>query len=217
MKAVIFDFDGTILDTERTELAAWQFIYNEYGCEMPLIEWHKRIGSDPNNFDPLEYLEKITRTSIDHELVTKRRRSKLNELITDLYPLPGIINWISTARDLGMRLAIASSSPRYWIENHLNRIDLINNFDSISTKEDVKLHKPNPEVYELTLKKLGIASDEAIAIEDSPSGATAALAAGIKCIVVPNELTNSLYFPRVFKIVQSLEEVTLHEILKSFQ
>jgi beta-phosphoglucomutase-like phosphatase (HAD superfamily) len=94
MKAVIFDFDGTILDTEYTEFAAWQFIYSEYNSILPIDRWQKRLHSNPEIFDPMLYLENVTGITLDRERVTKRRREKLAELVVDLKPLPGINNWI---------------------------------------------------------------------------------------------------------------------------
>ncbi|SRR5579883_712932 len=216
MNGIIFDFDGTILDTEQTELAAWQFVYNEYNCILPLEHWHKRIGTDDENFDPILYLEKLIGTQIDAHALTLRRRAKLKTLIADLQPLAGVVDWLIAAKNLGMKIAIASSSPRYWVESHLERTALLKYFDEIVTREDVKTVKPNPEIYLLTLKRLGISPEKTIAIEDSPSGAAAAIAAKIRCLVIPNGVTAKLDFPSEARKIQSLSEFTLHEILHFF-
>jgi putative hydrolase of the HAD superfamily len=215
MKALIFDFDGTILDTEAALFAAWQHVYTEHQCALPLEFWQKRIGTDPANFDPLQYLENQAGVPLNHGQVTLSRRNKLADLLLDLKPLSGVHEWILSARKAGMHLAVASGSPRNWVIDHLNKIDFLKYFDVIVTQEDVRKPKPDPEIYNNVLEKLGVSSWEAIAIEDSPSGATAALAAGIHCIAVPNRLTVDMMFPKDSLIVCGLKELSLLQLLKT--
>lgn len=146
--------------------------------------------------------------------MTKHRREKLAELVIDLKPLPGIEDWILTAHALGLKLAVASSSPRYWVVGHLERTNLLNYFDLIITKEDVKASKPNPEAYQMVLDDFQIKADEALAIEDSPVGASAAVSAGLRCIIVPNKLTKGLSFPLTFRTVSNLVELSLHKTIE---
>lgn len=214
MKAIIFDFDGTILDTEYTELAAWQFVYSEYNHILPLDQWHKRVGSGPENFDPMLYLEHLIGTPVDREAVTKHRRKKLAELVADLQPFPGVHDWLLAASKQGLKLAIVSSSPRYWVATHLERIGFLKYFDFIVTGDDVKKLKPHPEGYQIAIQKLELTPEEVLAIEDSPNGASAALAADLKCIIVPNRVTVNLQFPQVFRTINSLKELIFSEIIE---
>jgi HAD superfamily hydrolase (TIGR01509 family) len=213
MKAIIFDFDGTILDTEHPELAAWQFIYSGHNKTLPIDQWQKRISLGAANFDPMDYLESILGTPLDREAITKRRREKLSQLIADLRPLNGIKEWLIAAHEAGLLLAIASNSPKYWVTSHLQRVDLLKYFDVIITREDVKRLKPDPDVYEIVLEKLKVSASEALAIEDSPVGARAAVAAGLHCLIVPNALTLNLDFPKTFRTINNLGEFKLSEII----
>jgi HAD superfamily hydrolase (TIGR01509 family) len=214
MKAIIFDFDGTILDTEFTELAAWQAIYAEYNHVLTMDDWGKRVGTHPDNFNPLLHLEKLTGQSLDHPSIKQKRREKGDELILKLQPLPGVQECLVAAREHGLKLAIVSCSSREWITNHLKRINLLEFFDFIISREDVKVVKPDPEGYELALKKLGLKPSEAFVIEDSPNGAKAAMAAGMKCVVVPNRVTVSLEFPKTYRVLNNLEELVVKTIIE---
>jgi HAD superfamily hydrolase (TIGR01509 family) len=214
MKAIIFDFDGTILDTEFTELAAWQSIYSEYNHTLPLEEWSKRVGSHVENFNPLLHLEKLTGQPLDHKSIKQKRREKGDELIMNLQPLPGVQECLVAAREHGLKLAIVSCSSREWITSHLKRINLLEFFDYIISREDVKAVKPNPEGYQLALQKLGVSADEAFVVEDSPNGVKAALAAGLRCIVVPNRVTMTLEFPKAYLTLNNLQELVLKTIIE---
>lgn len=212
MKAIIFDFDGTIIDTEHSELAAWEHIYQQYNHTLPVELWRTRVGSDPANFDPLRHLESLINISSERELILARCQQKLAELVSTLAPLPGVLNWIDAASQLGIRLSIASASPRAKVVAHLERLDMLKHFDHVVTANDVSVLKPNPEVYQVALKKMGVKAHEAIAIEDSPTGATAALAAELRCVIVPSRATANMIFPKGFRTLSNLEEQSLHDL-----
>jgi putative hydrolase of the HAD superfamily len=213
MKAIIFDFDGTIVDTEHSELAAWEHIYSQYNHTLPVHLWKKRVGADPANFDPLQYLESMINIASEREMILAAHQLKLDELVASLKPLPGVLDWVQTADQLGIRLCVASAAPRDWVMGHLNRLGLLKHFEYVFTANDVKLLKPNPEVYQLALKKLGVASEDAIAIEDSPTGATAALAADLRCVIVPNRTTVDMVFPEGFHKLNNLQELSLQQFI----
>lgn len=215
MKALIFDFDGTIIDTEQSELAAWQFIFAEHGKTLPLDQWHKCVGTDNWTFDPLAHLETLTGKKLDSEKIQYQRQQKLAELLADLKPLPGVLDWITTSKNLGLKLAIASNSTKDWVREHLTRIDLLQYFDLIITQDDISNLKPHPEIYHLALTKLEIEAHLALAIEDSHHGVSAAIAAGIRCIAVPNKILTNIHFPPTFITVKSLAELSPHAILKA--
>lgn len=214
MKAIIFDFDGTIMDTERAEMTAWQQLYDEFNHVMPFEQWARNIGRGEDLFDPLSHLESLVGKKLDCNKLAKQRQANLSVLLTALKPLPGVTNWIAMAKELGMKLAIATASHHRWASGHLERMNLLHHFDYVVTRDDVKNLKPHPEVYQLALQKLGINSEQAIAIEDSPNGATAAISAGLRCIIVPSTVTTTLTFPATFCKLQNLEERSLRDVLQ---
>src|SRR5262245_55280964 len=193
IKALIFDFDGLILDTEGPDYQAWQETYESFGCTLPLAEWAAEIGTY-GVFDPYDYLARQLGRPVDPTAIRARRRARFAELIEQQAVLPGVENYIQEARVRGMRVGIASSSPRSWVVGHLLRFGLERSFDCIKTADDVERVKPDPALYLKALDALGVQAHEALALEDSPNGALAATRAGICCVVVPNRLTQQLAF-----------------------
>jgi HAD superfamily hydrolase (TIGR01509 family) len=212
IKALIFDFDGLILDTEGPEYQAWQETYASFGCTLPLAEWAAEIGTY-GAFDPYDYLVRQLGRPIDRAAVRAQRRARFAELIEQQAVLPGIVSYLQEAKARGLRVGIASSSPRSWVAGHLQRFGLDQSFDCIKTADDVERVKPDPALYLAALGALGVSAGEALAFEDSPNGALAATRAGICCAVVPNRLTQQLAFEAADLRLASLADLPLAELL----
>jgi len=214
IRALIFDFDGLIVDTEVPIFRAWQRIYREHGQELPLDRWLTIIGTASGPFDPVIDLAKKTGTKLDQaelkalEVLYYQEATALQQL------LPGVIDYLVAARQLGLKTAVASSSTRKWVMDHLNRFGIGGHFDAIVCREDVKRTKPDPDLYLTTLERLGARPDEAIAFEDSSNGIHAAKAAGLYCVVVPNLLTVDLDLTEADLRLLTLEALPLREVIK---
>lgn len=217
IKALIFDFDGTILDTETPEFLSWQAVYADFGCELPLAEWVNTIGRghDQITFDPYAYLQSCAGKIIDRDAVRVRRRSVFAELLAEEPLRPGVREYLAHARETGLRLAIASSSDRTWIDGHLQRFDLQGVFEIIRCADDVARTKPDPELFVSAAAALGVSPSEAVAFEDSPNGALAAKRAGVFCVVVPNPMTQHLTFAAPDLTVESLATVSLGQLMEA--
>ena len=211
LKAIIFDFDGTILDTEMPEYRSWQELYGELGVVLPLALWVGAIGTI-NGFDPLAHLEKQVGSVAP---VRVRRVEQRNlELIQAQQPLPGVQEWLAAATAHPLSLAIASSSKHSWVKDHLTRLGLAHHFPIIVGRDDAGHQpKPNPAVYLTALARLGVRPDEAVAIEDSRNGVAAAKAAGLFTLYVPNELTRHAGDAAASHTIPSLAEFTLADLL----
>jgi HAD superfamily hydrolase (TIGR01509 family) len=212
IKALIFDFDGLIVDTEGPDYQAWQETYASFGCALPLEEWAAEIGTY-GAFDPYDYLARQLGRPIDRAAIRERRRARFAELIEQQAVLPGVEGYLREARERGLRVGIASSSPRGWVVGHLARFGLDQSFDCIKTADDVERVKPDPALYLAALDALGVPAHAALAFEDSPNGALAATRAGIYCVVVPNRLTGRLAFDAANPRLASLAELPLAELL----
>src|ERR1041384_5493410 len=137
IQALIFDFDGLILDTESPEFHSWQNIYREYGFELPHDRWGSIIGGNGHsNFDAAEHLSLLTKRQLDSAALRARNRLESDELICAQGPLPGVMEYILEAKQLGLKLAIASSSDLAWVQRHGRGIGVLDSFDHILTSDD---------------------------------------------------------------------------------
>ncbi|RIX60219.1 HAD family hydrolase [Paenibacillus nanensis] len=194
LKAIVFDFDGTILDTETPWYYALREAYQEYGEELPLELYSQCVGTNNHTFNPYEYLMTEKGLPIDKDEFRGKVQAYYAGLMSKQTVREGVLELLSQAREAGLRIGLASSSSRIWIDKHLDELGLKEHFEAIKTSDDVTNVKPDPELYRKALEELGVAPEEAVAVEDSPNGARAAAAAGMTCIVVPNELTGLLSF-----------------------
>lgn len=128
--------------------------------------------------------------------------------------MPGVRRYLDDARRLKLATAIASSSSRRWIDEHLGRMAIKDRFDVIVCRDDVRATKPDPELYQTAVDRLGVMPDEAIALEDSRNGLAAAKAAGLFCVAVPNGMTASMDLSRADLRLTSLDEMPLEELIR---
>jgi HAD superfamily hydrolase (TIGR01509 family) len=217
IQALIFDFDGLILDTEISAYQSWQEIYQEYSCELPLEKWVLCIGGTLEHFDVYAYLADLLGHEVSRDdLTAKYRKHHLDALESQL-ALPGVEACMRDAKQLGLKIGLASNSPYSWVSGHLNRLGLISYFDCIKTGDDVTHAKPHPELYLAALDCLGVQPEQALALEDSPHGVRAAQRAGIFCIAIPNQLTYHLPLDHADFRITSLEATPLTHLIAEFE
>jgi len=215
IKALIFDFDGLILDTETPEFHVWQAIYHEHGFELPHDEWGKIVGGyGLSHFDAAEHLTHLSQGRLDTVSLRTRHSSESGALTLSQPILPGIIDIIHEAKCLKLKLAIASSSPHSWVDTHAKRLGIFNHFDAIICADDVGFGrtKPNPDLFLLALKQLQVHRNESVVFEDSPNGVKAANRAGIFVVAVPNPVTSLLRIEGANLTVRSLTDLSLPEL-----
>ncbi len=216
IKAVIFDFDGLIIDTESPWFSAFSEIYREHGAILPVETWAQCVGADEKLFDPYEYLEKCINQPVNRDSLKELSKQKYATFIKDKSVNPGVVDCLKTAKVLGLYIGLASSSAREWVEGYLKNLNLLTYFDYICTREQVKKIKPDPELYLTVLNHFHITGKEAVAFEDSPNGARAAKGAGIYCIIVPNVITEKLKFDSYDMRVNSLEDINLAKLITEY-
>ena len=214
IEALLFDFDGLLVDSESVAFQTWQEAYREHGAELAVERWAAAIGTI-GGFDPLEHLEESLGRAIDREAVERAQREREHALAVVQPFRPGVVEYLTEARERGIRVAIVSSSSNAWIAGHLERLDTVDGWACIvCANGDVARAKPRPTLYLEALDNLGVAPEAAIAFEDSPNGVAAARAAEIFCVAVPNSVTAQLDLSEADLLVESLEAISLRELLR---
>lgn len=206
--AVIFDFDGLIIDSETPLFEIWQEIYAEHGATLALEDWQHALGTQ-GGFDPYADLggrcgRTVTRDRW-RDWVSREhwRRCETQPL------LPGVAERLAEARTMGLKIALASSSEAAWVKPWLERHALLGAFDALCTRDDVTAVKPAPDLFLLAARRLGVPAASCLVFEDSPNGLRAAKAAGMWAVAVPNVLTRPLVFPPHDLALESLASHTL--------
>ena len=217
LRAVLFDFDGLILDTEMPEVQTYREIYADHGHEFPDEVWMKMIGiSSPENSQlPWRVLEERT-GAIDRNALVERSRARRIELIEAQSLQPGVLEVLEECDLRGIRKAIVSSSGRKWVEGHLGRLGILERFERCVCGHEGLPSKPAPDLYKKACAEMGVAPTEALAIEDSPNGIAAAVAAGLFTLAVPNALTARLDISQANLKMDSLLDVDWVDLLSNF-
>ena len=214
IRALIFDFDGLVLDTETPIYLSYQEIYRSLGVELSFERWAQGVGTTDAIYDPLDDLEAQLGYEVDRSSLHALQRQREAELIAAQPVLPGVVDYLQDARRLGLKIGMASSSSCAWITGHLSRLGLLEYFDCVQGRDDVQCSKPDPELYLSALEKLGVSNIQAIVFEDSPNGILAARRAGIACVVVPNPVTRRLPLDSADLRLESLADLPLEQLLK---
>jgi HAD superfamily hydrolase (TIGR01509 family) len=215
IRALVFDFDGLILDTEEPVYRSWLEVYQAHGEELPFERWVQIVGSTTTGFHPQHHLEERLGRPLPQE-VLDRRIGRRTELVLAQAVLPGVVQQLDAARESGLKLGVASSSTREWVEGHLARLGILERFECLRCRDDVANAKPEPDLYLSVLDCLGVSASEAIAIEDSPNGVAAAKRAGMRCVAIPNSITAGLDLSQADITLGSLAELTLAQLLAKF-
>lgn len=204
-RALVFDFDGLIVDTETPLVEAWLLVHQEAGVPCDRAHALSIVGHADIPYDPwIAFPPQIDRTTLEHRCQHHSRRLLLAQPV-----LPGVHALLGAARTRGLPLGVASNSPHSWVDHHLRRIGLFDYFDVIRCRDDVAQGKPAPDIYLSAVRALGIAPHDAVAFEDSLPGSEAAHRAGLFCVVAPNPSTRHHHFPHAHWQVASLTEITL--------
>lgn len=212
-EAVIFDFDGLIVDTETPLYREWSETFAEFGVEpISMPEWAHSLGrgdDDPELLDPSVRLHDACGGSVTMDAIHAVRRRLRDVLLAGQPVMPGVVDLLDEADRLGLRSGVASSSPFDWVDPHLRRRDLRERFAALSCAGDGVPGKPHPAVYLSACAALDADPARSIAFEDSPHGVTAAKAAGMTCVAVPTTLGRTLDFSHADHVITSLSEVSL--------
>ena len=219
IRALLFDLDGTLIDSETPEFQAYGELYAEHGCELDLAEWAAGIGT-MDGYRPLQRLAELIGRPVD-EAAASRFVSERYRQLADPSFRPGVGALLDECDRTGLARGVVSSSVRHWVEGSLRMAGDPVGWAGIWCAGDpgrgseALPPKPDPALYLRALAELGLAPAETLVFEDSPNGIAAAHAAGIRCVAVSNPVTARLDLSAADRVFDSFEELRLSELLVS--
>ena len=213
LEAVIFDFDGLLLDTEWAAYAAWGQIFQSYGQELKLEKWVQCVGSGYHMFDPVQELRDLTGLPLDSQELVKRKEEIKGAACSHMPLMLGAWELMTELQQSGYKVGLASSSRRTVIQDHLVRLKIEAFFQAVVTGDEVERIKPHPDLYLKCAGILGVAPENCLVFEDSLNGVRAAKSAGMMCIAVPNRVTQGLDFSMADHCIDNLSSFRLTSYL----
>ncbi|MGJ8697458.1 MAG: HAD family hydrolase [Verrucomicrobiaceae bacterium] len=215
-RALLFDFDGVILDTEWPIYETWRDLFISEGQDLPLETYIKCIGSDFNTWSPETHLEDLTGKTFDWPTINPARNVIIREEVGKLPAMPGILDCLQWASEAQIPCAVVSSSNHDWVDGWLNSLQLSHFFQESVCRGDAPKIKPAPDLFLEAAQRLGLAPQYCLVIEDSLNGLKAAHAAGNPVAIVPNRITSCIDFSAAEYQFDSLNSL-LHFLRESHQ
>jgi putative hydrolase of the HAD superfamily len=212
INAIIFDFDGLIIDTETVWYEAYKEVLKGYDIDLPLEDFSKVIGTHGGVL--YDFINQNLKQPVDIAVIKQAAADAFQSKIGKPVLREGVLDYLKAAEMLGLKIALASSSSREWVVGFLEQLNILSYFEVIRTKEDVTEVKPNPELYQRAMEGLGVQPAETIAFEDSLNGLRAARAAGLHCVIVPNDVTSNLAFSDFSRRLSSMAECGLEQLIE---
>jgi HAD superfamily hydrolase (TIGR01509 family) len=212
LRALIFDFDGLIVDTETPLLRSWQEVFEHWRVPIDEGQLARLVEHDREPPEAYRLLQSALGDRLNPEAVREGRATREAQLISQEPAAPGLLALLKDAKAAGIKTGIASNSRLDWIGPQLHRLDLASAFDSVRCRDNVQRVKPDPQLYLAVLKDLGMQRHEVVAFEDAPAGAQAAHLAGIFCVAVPNLATKSLSWGSVDLTIPSLTSMSIRRL-----
>ena len=192
LAAVVFDFDGIIMDSETPEFESHRQVFEQYGVALTTGEWCDQVGiwNDAQDERWFRVLCGRTDRAPDARTFITEKRRIFNE-VAPRSPMRGIRELAVELADAGIPVAVASSSTTHWVTYALDRVGMTQLFATVVTGDDVARRKPAPDVYLEAARRLAVDPSRVVAIEDSAPGIAAARAAGMATVAIPHWLTEA--------------------------
>lgn len=206
IKAVLFDMDGVLVDSEPLHFEAHKRALNNFGIDLALDDYMD-FGVAKGDVNLHKKVSEKYNIKIDIKKVSLLKKKLYREIFNEkAKPRDGILELIS--RLYGKyNLAIASSGARDAVEFVLERFNLKDRFQVVVSGGDVVNVKPAPDIYLKALELLNLGGDECVAIEDSETGTVSAKSAGIKCIAAPMEFTKNHNFSKADVVIENISDI----------
>lgn len=205
-KAILFDFDGTLVDTEWAIYSAWLRTYQKFDQDLPIEIYVQCIGSDFDTWSPKTHLEELTRKNFDWEQMDKERQVEIETELSNQGPIIGARELLEQLKGQ-TRLAVVSSSSHRWVDGWLERLELGSFFETTICRGDAPRIKPAPDLYLQGSHVLGLEPADCVVIEDSINGVRSAKAAGMAAYAIPNRITSVSDFREADAVYETMEKL----------
>ncbi|NNC89949.1 MAG: HAD family phosphatase [Akkermansiaceae bacterium] len=206
-RALLFDFDGVIVDTEWAIYETWHDLFREHGHPLPLETYNQCIGSDFDSWSPKTHLEDLTGNSFDWHDLDESRNIEIRRTLEGSPAMPGVADAVAHATARGLKRAVVSSSSHDWVDGWLETIGLASEFDTTVCRGDAARIKPAPDLFLEAARRLAVDPADCLVIEDSVNGVRAALDAGMPVIAIPNRVTACCDFSIAHGVLPSLAQL----------
>ncbi len=212
--ALVFDMDGVIIDSEPIHIDLTVQVLRDVGVEPFPDEIYDFIGVR-NDEMWATLIKRHGITESVEQLLERQKAYKVERFFNrQLTAIEGIPELLAKAKAHGLKVALATSSPKYFAEHVLTNVGVIGYFDALVTADDISNSKPDPEIYRKAAQVLGVRAEECIAIEDAFLGIQAAKGAGMMCIAFKNPHSGDQDIRRADFVVSSIRDIKIEDFLR---
>ena len=205
ISAVLFDHDGTLVDSEPTHFQIWQKVLAPYGVALSEKQYKDYYAGVPTAANAVDMVSRFAINEVPATLADAKNSATRTFLSRSAFSLmPGVKEVLSLLRSDGLRLAVVTGAGRNGVEATLRAHSLHDFFETVVSGDDVRQSKPAPDCYLLAIERLGLSPSECIAIEDTEHGVNAATSAGITCLAVPTAMSEHHSFAKAAAVLSEL-------------
>ena len=212
IKAVLFDMDGVIAETEHVHVEAEKQTLLKYGVKITEEELHRYTGTTAKQM----FMELIAKYKLDttfEQIFNEKEKIMFKLLEMDTQPVKGVIELICRLKEKHVKLAVASSSHRRLVQYVLRKLEITRVFDSIISAEDIAHGKPDPEIFLTSAKRLKVRPAECLVVEDAKLGVDAAKEARMKCLGYRNPHSGNQDLSRADIVTDDFSSLDVDKLL----
>ncbi|CAA9411734.1 Beta-phosphoglucomutase [uncultured Rubrobacteraceae bacterium] len=211
-RALLFDLDGTLAETDPVHLPTWVDVLEPYGVEVDEEFYRDSISGRNTNEIIRSLLPNLT--DEENRSIGDAKEASFRERASELEPLPGLLDFVERGRELGMKIALVTNAPEENVEAILLALKLRDFFDVVVLADEVEAVKPHPAPYKAALRKTGVRPEEALAFEDSLSGISSSVAAGIPTVgITSSQNPETLLGAGAFMTAQDFTDERLRALI----